>query len=42
VLGEQGAAFDADLAASLGPYGDGDSRFAETVSCAYDLGRKQA
>ena len=42
VLGDQGPAFDADLAASLAPYGDGDSRFAETVSFAYDLGRKSA
>jgi hypothetical protein len=29
---------------SVAPYGDGngDSRFTEIVSCAYDLGRRQA
>ena len=42
VLGDQAAAFDADLAAALGPYRDGDGCFAETVSFAYDLGRKPA
>jgi SAM-dependent methyltransferase len=39
VLGEQAAAFDADLADSLAPYGDGGS-FTESASCAYDLARK--
>jgi len=41
VLGDQAAAFDADLAASLGPHGD-NGVFAETVSFAYDLARKPA
>jgi SAM-dependent methyltransferase len=41
VLGGHAAAFDADLAASLGPYGDGGV-FTETVSFAYDLARKPA
>jgi SAM-dependent methyltransferase len=41
VLGDQGDAFDADLAASLGPYRDGDA-LTETVSFAYDLARKPA
>jgi hypothetical protein len=39
VLGDQGDAFDADLAASVGPFGDGDA-FTQTVSFAYELGRK--
>jgi SAM-dependent methyltransferase len=39
VLGNQGTAFDADLEASLGPLADGDA-FPETVSFAYDLGRR--
>ena len=42
VLGDQAAAFDADLATALGPYRDGDGCFAETASFAYDLGRKPA
>jgi SAM-dependent methyltransferase len=41
VLGDQAAAFDADLAASLGPHGDG-AAFSQTVSFAYDLARKPA
>lgn len=41
VLGGQAAAFDADLAASLGPRSDGGA-FTETVSFAYDLARKPA
>jgi ubiquinone/menaquinone biosynthesis C-methylase UbiE len=41
VLGEQGAAFDADLAASLGPLADGNT-FHQTVSFACDLARKPA
>jgi SAM-dependent methyltransferase len=41
VLGDQADAFDADLAASLGPYRDGDA-LTETVSFAYDLARKPA
>ena len=39
VLGDQAAAFDADLAANLHPHNDGDV-FTETVSFAYDLVRK--
>jgi SAM-dependent methyltransferase len=39
VLGDQGAAFDADLAAVLGPFAQ-DGAFPETVSFAYDLARK--
>jgi len=39
VLGDQGAAFDADLAAALGPFAK-DGAFTETVSFAYDLARK--
>jgi SAM-dependent methyltransferase len=39
VLGEHSAAFDADLAASLRPYGDGGI-YAETVSSSFDLARK--
>jgi len=41
VLGDQADAFDADLAASLGPRSDGGA-FTETVSFAYDLARKPA
>jgi len=39
VLGDQGEAFDADLAASLAPYGDGGA-YPETVSFMYELARK--
>jgi ubiquinone/menaquinone biosynthesis C-methylase UbiE len=39
VLGEQAAAFDADLADALRPYADGGV-YAETVSFAYELARK--
>jgi SAM-dependent methyltransferase len=39
VLGDRAAAFDADLAASLGPYRD-DGAFTETVSFVYELARK--
>jgi SAM-dependent methyltransferase len=39
VLGDQAAAFDADLAASLGPHSDGGA-FTENVSFVYDLVRK--
>ena len=39
VLGQRSAAFDADLAASLAPHGDGGG-YAETVTFAYDLARK--
>lgn len=39
VLGDQGAAFDADLEAALGPFA-ADGAFTETVSFAYDLARK--
>lgn len=39
VLGDRTPAFEADLAAVLAPYAS-DGRFAETVSCAYELARK--
>jgi SAM-dependent methyltransferase len=39
VLGDQAAAFDADLAATLNPYSD-DGTFAQNASFAYDLARK--
>ena len=39
VLGEQGAAFDADLAEALRPHAEGGV-YAETVSFAYELARK--
>jgi len=39
VPGGQGAAFDADLAATLGPYGDGCT-FTDTVEFAYELAGK--
>jgi SAM-dependent methyltransferase len=41
VLGDHEAAFDADLAAALRPFGQ-DDMFTETVSFAYDLARKPA
>ena len=41
VLGDQGAAFDADLAASLGPHSH-NGTFTETVSFNYELARKPA
>ena len=41
VLGDQGAAFDADLAASLGPHSHGGA-FTETLSFNYELARKPA
>jgi SAM-dependent methyltransferase len=41
VLGGQAAAFDADLAATLGPYSDGGT-FTEIVEFAYELARKPA
>lgn len=41
VLGERGAAFDADLAAALGPLADAGD-FPQTVSFAYELARKPA
>lgn len=41
MLGGHGAAFDADLAAALGPYGDGGT-FTETVEFAYELAGKHA
>jgi hypothetical protein len=41
VLGDQAAAFDAELAAALRPYNNNDV-FTETVSFAYDLARKPA
>jgi SAM-dependent methyltransferase len=39
VLGDRAAAFDADLAACLGPFGDGGA-FPQTVSFACELARK--
>jgi len=39
VLGDQADAFDADLAARLGPHGDGGA-FTETASFAWELARK--
>ena len=39
VLGDQAAAFDADLAARLGPHSEGGA-FGQTVSFACDLARK--
>jgi len=41
VLGGQAAAFDADLAASLGPHSSGGA-FPQTVSFVYELARKPA
>jgi SAM-dependent methyltransferase len=41
VLGDQGAAFDADLAVRLGPHSDGGS-FTETARFSYELARKPA
>jgi len=41
VLGDQAAAFDADLAAALGPH-SADGTFAETVEFACELARKPA
>ena len=41
VLGDQAAAFDADLAASLSHHGD-DGTFTETASFVYELARKPA
>jgi SAM-dependent methyltransferase len=41
VLGDQAAAFDADLAARLGPHSDRGA-FSQTVSFACDLARKPA
>jgi hypothetical protein len=41
VLGDQAAAFDADLAAKLSPYSH-DGGFPQTVTFAYDLARKPA
>ena len=39
VLGGQAAAFDADLAVSLGPHSSGGT-FPQTVSFVYELARK--
>ena len=41
VLGDQAAAFDADLAVMLGPYANGGA-FAQTMNFMYDLARKPA
>jgi len=41
VLGDQGAAFDADLAATLGPYSDGGA-LTQIMSFTYELARRPA
>jgi len=41
VLGEHAVAFDADLAARLGPYGNSGT-FTQNTSCAYELALKPA
>jgi hypothetical protein len=41
LLGDQAAAFDADLAATLGPHSNRGA-FTETVRFAYELARKPA
>ena len=41
VLGDQAAAFDADLAASLGPHSN-DGTFTQTLTFIYELARKPA
>jgi hypothetical protein len=41
VLGDRGPAFDADLAAVLGPHSH-DGAFTQTVSFVYELARKPA
>ncbi|MGH3256377.1 MAG: class I SAM-dependent methyltransferase [Streptosporangiaceae bacterium] len=41
VLGDHGAAFDADLEATVGPHGDGGA-FTETASFNYELARRPA
>lgn len=41
VLGDQAAAFDADLVASLGPYSNGGT-FTQNANCACELARKPA
>ena len=40
VLGDQGAAFDDDLAAAIGPFAAADGTFPHHVGFAYDLARK--
>ncbi len=40
VLGDQGAAFDNDLAAVMGPFAASDGTFPHDVGFAYDLARK--
>jgi hypothetical protein len=40
VLGDQGAAFDNDLAAALHPLAAADCTFPHDVGFAYDLARK--
>ncbi len=40
VLGDQGAAFDNDLAAAIGPFAAADGTFPHDVRFAYDLARK--
>ena len=40
VLGDQGAAFDDDLAAAIGPFAAADGTFPHDVGFVYDLARK--
>ena len=40
VLGNQGAAFDDDLAAAIGPFAAADGTFPHDVGFVYDLARK--
>ena len=40
VLGDQGAAFDNDLAAAMGPFAAADGTFPHDVGFAYELDRK--
>jgi hypothetical protein len=40
VLGDQGAAFDDDLAAAIGPFASADGTFPHDVGFVYDLARK--
>ena len=40
VLGDQGAAFDNELAAAIGPFAAADGTFPHDVGFVYDLARK--
>jgi hypothetical protein len=42
VLGDQGTAFDDDLAAAIGPFAAADGAFPHDVGFVYDLARKPA